>query len=153
VLDVDGSYRVDGNQLIETVVLAIMGVTHTDTATFVIRGDSLIVSESAGTPARVLRRSGTPTAGSAIVGDWVISVGSSTSAHYTFAANGKMHVRAQVGDEAGKYTVRADTLHLSDDQTFQLAANAQFAVADSVLTLTPLNGKPARQFHRVAPKP
>jgi hypothetical protein len=64
-----------------------------------------------------------------------------------------MHVRAQVDDEQGKYTVNSDTLRLSNDKTFQLPATAQFAITGSVLTLTPLNGKTARQFHKVAPAP
>jgi uncharacterized protein DUF5640 len=149
-LAVDGTYRVDGNVLVETVALPSVGVTHTDSATFKISGDSLLVDERAGAPARVLHRSGTPMPASGIVGDWAILVGSGTEAHYAFAADGSMHVRAKVGDEQGKYTVRADTLHLSNDQTFQLPATAHFAVADSVLTLTPLNGKAARQFHKVS---
>ena len=148
-LAVDGSYRVDGNQLIETVTLPTVGVTNTDTATFTILGDSLTVHERAGAPARVLHRSGRPAATSSIIGDWAILVSSGTAAHYVFGADGTMHVRAQVGDEHGKYTVRADTLHLSNDQTFQLPAIARFTVADSVLTLTPLNGKQPRQFHKV----
>jgi hypothetical protein len=151
-LAVEGQYRVDGNQLIETVTLPSVGVTHTDTATFTIAGDSLVVSERTGTPPRVLRRTGTPVASSPIVGDWVITVGDGVAAHYVFANNGTMHMHAQVGDEQGKYVVRADTLHLSNDRTFQLPATAHFAVADSVLTLTPQNGKQARQFHRVSPR-
>lgn len=150
-LAVDGSYRVDGNQLVETVTLPSIGVAHTDTATFSISGDSLVVNERAGAPARVLHRSGTPAATPTIVGDWAILVSSGVAAHYVFATDGTMHVRAQVGDEQGKYTIRADTLHLSNDQTFQLPAVAQFAITDSVLTLTPQNGKQARHFHKIAP--
>ncbi len=151
-LAVDGSYRIDGNRLIETVSLASVGVTHTDTATFSIRGDSLMISESAGAPARVLHRSGTPANSPSVVGDWTIQVGTAMAAHYVFAADGTMHVRAKVGDEQGKYTVNADTLHLSNDQTFQLPAIAHFAIADSMLTLTPQNGKAARHFHKVVPR-
>jgi hypothetical protein len=148
-LAVEGQYRIDGNQLIETVTLPNVGVTHTDTATFTIAGDSLVVSERTGTPPRVLRRTGAAVPSSPIVGDWVITVGAGVAAHYVFTNDGTMHMHAQVGDEKGKYVVRADTLHLSNDQTFQLPATARFTVADSVLTLTPQNGKQARQFHRV----
>ncbi len=148
-LAVDGSYRIDGNHLIETVSLPSVGVTHTDTATFSISGDSLMISESAGAPARVLHHSGTPSASPSVVGDWAIQMGTAMAAHYVFAADGAMHVRAQVGDEQGKYTINADTLHLSNDQTFQLPAIAHFAIADSVLTLTPENGKAARHFYKV----
>jgi hypothetical protein len=148
-LAVEGQYRIDGNQLIETVTLPSVGMTHTDTATFTIKGDSLIVSERTGAPPRVLRRTGAAVASAPITGDWAITVGNGVAAHYVFGADGTMHMHAQVGDEQGKYVVRADTLHLSNDQTFQLPAIAHFAVADSVLTLTPQNGKQARQFHRV----
>lgn len=148
-LAVDGTYRVTGNQLIETVTLPSVGVTHSDTATFVIIGDSLMVNERSGTPVRVLRRSGTSSTPSSIVGDWAIVVSNAVAAHYVFAGDGMMHVRAQVGYEQGKYSIRADTLHLSNDGTFQLPAIAQFAVADSLLTLTPQNGKTARHFHKV----
>lgn len=148
-LSVDGTYRTAGTQLIETVTLPSVGVTHTDTATFTVAGDSLVVSEQAGAAPRVLRRSGSASPSTPIVGDWVITVGDGVAAHYTFAADGTMHMHANVGDEQGKYVVSADTLHLSNDQTFQLPATARFAVAGSVLTLTPQNGKQARQFHRV----
>lgn len=150
-LAVDGTYRVDGNQLIETVTLPSVGVTHTDTATFSIDRDSLLVHEHGGTPAHALHRS-VPSTTKSIVGEWEISVGGGTAAHYVFESNGTMRVRAQVGDEQGKYEIRADTLHLSNSQTFQLPAIAQFVVADSVLTLTPANGKAARRFHKVAPE-
>ena len=150
-LAVDGTYRVDGRQLIETVTLPGVGVTHTDTATFAIDGDSLTVTELGGAPPRTLHRSGTQAPTASIVGDWAIVIGKGTAAHYVFSADGTMHVRAQVGDEKGKYSVTADTLHLSNDQTFQLPAIAQFAVTDSVLTLTPSNGKAARHFRRVSP--
>lgn len=150
-LVVDGRYRVARNQLIETVTLPDVGVTHTDTATFTIGGDSLIVDERAGAPPRILHRASTPPAVSSIVGDWVILIGKGIAAHYVFDADGTMHVRAQVGDEHGRYVVRADTLRLSNDQTFQLPATAQFAIVDTVLTLTPPNGKAARHFHKVAP--
>lgn len=149
---VDGSYRTDGNKLIETVTLPYVGATRTDTATFTIGGDSLIVNESAVASPRVLHRSGTQLVPSSIVGDWVILIGKEMDAHYVFDRDGTMHVRALVGDEQGKYLVRADTLHLSNNQTFQLPATAQFAIADSVLTLTPPNGKQARHFHKVAPR-
>ncbi|HWG34489.1 MAG TPA: DUF5640 domain-containing protein [Gemmatimonadaceae bacterium] len=151
-LAVEGQYRIDGNQLIETVTLPSVGVTHTDTATFTVAGDSLIVSELTGAPPRVLRRTGAAVASAPIVGDWAITVGGGVAAHYVFRGDGTMHMRAQVGDEQGKYVVRADTLHLSNDKTFQLPATAHFAVADSVLTLTPQNGKQPRQFHKVAPR-
>jgi hypothetical protein len=151
-LVVDGSYRVEQNRLIETVTLPSVGTSHTDTATFVIAGDSLVVSESGTSAARVLHRSGAAgrsSDGQSIVGDWAIQVGGQIAAHYTFNADGSMHVHASVGDERGSYTIRADTLHLSNDQTFQLPATARFTVADSVLTLTPPNGKQPRQFHKV----
>jgi hypothetical protein len=151
-LAVEGQYRIDGNQLIETVTLPNVGVTHTDTATFTIAGDSLVVSERPGTPPRVLRRTGAAVPSSPITGDWVITVGTGVAAHYVFTNDGAMRMHAQVGDEKGKYVVRGDTLHLSNDQTFQLPATALFTVADSVLTLTPQNGKQARQFHKVAPR-
>lgn len=152
-LSVDGTYSAHGNQLFETVALPT-GETHTDSSTFTVAGDSLVVNENAGpagagTAARVLYRSpgsGTP----GIVGEWTIALAAGTTAHYTFAADGSMYVRAQVGDETGTYTVHADTLHLSNDRTFQIPATARFAVAGDVLTLTPPNGKSARQFHRVA---
>lgn len=146
---VDGTYRVNGDQLIETVTLPSVGVTHTDTATFTIGGDSLVVNERGSAPPRVLHRSGATSAASSIVGDWTIQVGSEMAAHYIFESDGAMHVRARVGDERGKYLVRADTLHLSNDQTFQLPAIARFAIADSVLTLTPPSGKQPRHFHKV----
>lgn len=149
-LAVDGTYRVEGNQLIETLTLPSVGVTHTDTATFTITGDSLTVNERPGAPTRSLRRSAGKGAASGIVGDWEIVVGSTgAAAHYTFGTDGTMHVRAQVDDEQGKYTVNSDTLRLSNDKTFQLPATAQFAVTGSILTLTPLNGKTSRQFHKV----
>lgn len=151
-LAVEGQYRIDGNQLIETVTLPSVGVTHTDTATFTIAGDSLVVSELTSAAPRVLRRTGAAVASAPIVGDWVITIGDGVAAHYVFGNDGTMHMHAQVGDEQGKYIVRADTLHLSNNQTFQLPATAQFSVADSVLTLTPQNGKQARQFHKVAPR-
>jgi hypothetical protein len=151
-LVVDGTYRVDGKQLIETVTLPGAGVTHTDTAAFAIDGDSLIVTELGSAPPRVLHRSGSRPPVAPIVGDWSIVIGKGTAAHYTFSADGTMHVRAQVGDEKGKYSVSADTLRLSNDQTFQLPAIAQFAVTDSVLTLTPSNGKAARHFRKVYPR-
>jgi hypothetical protein len=148
-LAVDGTYKVVGNQLIETVVIPTMGVTRTDTATFAIAGDSLVVHETASAPPRVLHRSGNVPASASIIGDWAIQVGTGMAAHYVFDADGAMHVRAKVGDEEGKYVIRSDTLHLSNDKTFQLPATAQFAVVDSVLTLTPANGKQSRHFHKV----
>ncbi|HEY5086386.1 MAG TPA: DUF5640 domain-containing protein [Gemmatimonadaceae bacterium] len=149
-LAVEGTYRIDGNHLIETVTLPSVGVTHTDTATFSIRGDSLTVSDSDGAAPRVLRRARNPAAGSSIVGDWAILLGKEVDAHYMFDADGTMHVHADVGHEQGKYIIHTDTLRLSNNQTFQLPATAQFTVADSVLTLTPPSGKPPRHFHRVA---
>lgn len=151
-LSVDGTYQVDANQLIETVTLPSVGGTHTDTATFTIRGDSLVVNERGNATPRVLHRSAAAPATPSIIGDWTIQVGSAIAAHYVFNQDGTMHVHASVGDERGKYTIRADTLHLSNDQTFQLPAVAQFAITDSVLTLTPQNGKAARHFHKIAPR-
>jgi uncharacterized protein DUF5640 len=156
-LAVDGSYRIDGNQLIETVTLPSVGVTHTDTATFAIGGDSLIVNERTGAAPHILHRSRIALAASkagstavpTIVGDWVILIGKGMEAHYAFTADGTMHVHAQVADEQGKYLVRADTLRLSNDQTFQLPATTQFAIVNDVLTLTPPTGKGPRSFHRV----
>ena len=152
-LAVDGTYRVDGTRLVETVALPGVDVAHTDTAAFAITGDSLTVNERAGAPPRVLHRSTRSLAASSIVGDWAILVDGRTAVHYIFTGDGAMRVRAQVGSEQGKYVIRTDTLHLSNDQTFQLPAIAQFMVADSVLTLTPLNGKQSRQFHKVAAVP
>ena len=149
-LAVDGRYTANGNQLVETVTLASLGATHTDTSTFAVVGDSLIVTESAGKPARVLHRKPGSVPAPEIMGDWTISIGDGTVVNYSFAADGTMHVRALVGDEKGRYSVSADTLHLSNDRTFQLPATAQYAIAGNVLTLTPLNGKSSRQFHRVA---
>ncbi|MEO7103352.1 MAG: DUF5640 domain-containing protein [Gemmatimonadaceae bacterium] len=148
-LSVDGTYQVDGNRLIETVSLPSVGASHTDTATFTIAGDSLIVNEQGAKVPRVLHRSGSSASTQSIVGDWTIQVGAQMAAHYVFAADGSMHVRARVGDERGKYVVSADTLHLSNDESFQLPAIAQFAIADSVLTLTPPSGKQPRHFHKV----
>lgn len=148
-LAVDGTYRVEGNQLVETVTLPSVGVSHTDTAIFAIAGDSLVVNERSGAPARVLRHVGPASPTQSIVGDWTIQIGSAMAAHYMFDSDGTMHVRARVGDEQGKYLVRADTLHLSNDQSFQLPAIARFAIADSVLTLTPPDGKQPRHFHKV----
>ncbi|MEO7041704.1 MAG: hypothetical protein ABI035_05535 [Gemmatimonadaceae bacterium] len=148
-LSVDGTYQVDGNRLIETVTLPSVGASHTDTATFAIAGDSLVVNEQGTKAPRVLHRSGSSAARQSIIGDWTIQVGSEMAAHYAFDANGSMHVRARVGDEKGKYVVRADTLHLSNDESFELPAIAQFVIADSVLTLTPPSGKQARHFHKV----
>ena len=64
------------------------------------------------------------------------------AAHYIFDPNGSMRVRAQVGGEQGRYEIRADTLHLSNNQTFQLPAIAQFVIANDVLTLTPADRGP-----------
>ena len=151
-LAVEGTYHVAGNQLIETVTLPSVGITHTDTASFAINGDSLVVTEQAGTPPRLLRRSGTRPASSSIVGDWEFVVGDGVAAHYAFDANGAMHMHASVGDEQGKYVVKSDTVRLTNDKTFVLPATAQFAIADSVLTLTPPSGKAPRHFHKVAPQ-
>lgn len=148
-LSVDGTYQIDGNRLIETVTLPSVGASHTDTATFAIAGDSLIVNEQGTKTPRVLHRSGPSSATQSIVGDWTIQVGSEMAAHYVFDPGGSMHVRARVGDEKGKYVIRADTLHLSNDESFELPAVAQFVVADSVLTLTPPSGKQPRHFHKV----
>ena len=149
-LAVEGKYQIDGSRLIETVTLPSVGVSHTDTATFTVAGDSLVVKEQAGTAPRILRRTGAASPSGLIVGDWIISIGDGVAAQYVFEADGTMHMHAQVGDEQGRYTIRGDTLHLSNDQTFQLPAVAHFAVVDSVLTLTPQNGKQPRQFHKVA---
>lgn len=157
-LSVEGSYRIDGNQLIETVTLPSLGVSHTDTATFQVGGDSLMVSERAASTPKVLRRArqsaatvpaASPATASPIAGDWTIAVGEGVEAHYVFTPDGTMHMHANVGDEEGSYVVNADTLHLSNDKTFQLPAIARFAVAGSVLTLTPANGKQPRSFHKV----
>lgn len=150
-LAVEGTYHVEGDRLIETVALPGAGVTHTDTATFKVGGDSLTVDERGAATPRVLHRSGSSEAVAAIVGDWTIQVGTGMAAHYVFASDGTMHVRASVGDERGKYVIHADTLHLSNDQTFQLPATARFTVVDSVLTLTPPSGKESRRFHMVKP--
>ena len=150
-LAVDGTYTARAGQLIETVALPGMDAAHTDTSTFTIAGDSMIVSDRVGGAARVLHR-GAAASSREIAGDWTITLGGGTTAHYTFANDGTMRVRAQVGDEQGRYVVRADTLHLSNEQTFQLPATARFAVSDSVLTLTPLNGKSARLFRKVVSK-
>jgi len=148
-LSVDGSYQINGNRLIETVTLPSVGASHTDTATFAIAGDSLIVNEQGTQAPRVLHRSGSSAATLSIVGDWTIQVGSEMAAHYVFDAGGAMHVRARVGDEKGTYVTNADTLHLSNDESFELPAIAQFVVDDSVLTLTPPSGKQPRHFHKV----
>ncbi len=150
-LAVEGNYRVLGNQLIETVTLPSVGLTHTDTSTFTINGDSLVVTEHEGAPPRLLRRSGARSASRTIAGDWEIVIGDGVAAHYVFDAGGAMHMHASVGDEEGKYVVRSDTLRLSNDKTFVLPATAQLAVTDSVLTLTPPSGKEARHFHRITP--
>lgn len=152
-LAVEGRYRVNGNRLIETVTLPSVGVTHTDTATFAVSGDSLVVTEHASAAPRVLRRTGARSSGAPIVGDWAITIGEGVAAHYVFDADGTMHMRAKVGDEQGKYQLRADTLHLSNDHTFALPATAQFAIVDSTLTLTPPSGKEPRHFHKVVPAP
>lgn len=151
-LSVDGTYRVDGNKLIETVTLPSVGVSRTDTATFIASGDSLVVSERGAATPRVLHRVARAAPASGIAGDWTIKVGAQMAAHYVFETNGAMHVNAHVGDERGKYVVRADTLRLSNEQSFQLPATARFAVDDSVLTLTPPSGKQPRRFHRVSPR-
>jgi hypothetical protein len=154
-LAVDGTYRVDGDKLIETVTLPSTGTTHTDTARFAIAGDSLVVSEhesaQGSASPRVLRRSGATSPTTSIVGDWSIPVSTGAVAHYVFEVDGTMRVRANVGDERGKYVISADTLHLSNEQTFQLPATARFAIVSDVLTLTPPSGKQPRQFHKVAP--
>ncbi|MEO7217903.1 MAG: DUF5640 domain-containing protein [Gemmatimonadaceae bacterium] len=151
-LAVDGTYRVDGNKLIETVTLPSVGVSHTDTATFIAYGDSLVVNERGAPTPRVLHRATPTEAKSGIAGDWTISVGTQMAAHYVFETDGTMHVSARVGDERGKYVIRADTLRLSNEQSFQLPATARFAVADSILTLTPPSGKQPRRFHKVSPR-
>ena len=148
-LSVDGTYQVDGNRLIETVTLPSVGASHTDTATFTIAGDSLVINEEGTKVPRVLHRSASSPATHSIVGDWTIQVGSEMAAHYAFDSGGSMRVRARVGDEKGKYVIRADTLHLSNDESFELPATAQFAIADSVLTLTPPSGKQPRHFHKL----
>jgi hypothetical protein len=150
-LSVDGTYRIDGNRLIETVTLPSVGVSHTDTATFVAQGDSMVVSERGAPTPRILHRAMPAGNTSGIAGDWTIRVGEQMMAHYVFEADGTMHVNARVGEERGKYEISADTLHLSNDQSFQLPATARFAVVDSVLTLTPPNGKQPRHFHRISP--
>ena len=152
-LAVEGRYHVDGNSLIETVTLPSVGVTHTDTATFAVTGDSLVVNERGSTASRVLHRTGAPSAAAPIVGDWAITIGEGVAAHYVFDADGAMHMHAKVGDEQGKYQLRADTLHLSNDHTFALPATARYAIVDSTLTLTPPSGKEPRHFHKVAPAP
>ncbi|MDQ6736627.1 MAG: DUF5640 domain-containing protein [Gemmatimonadota bacterium] len=150
-LAVDGTYSARAGQLVETVALPATNATHTDTSAFTVAGDSMIVSDRVGGPRRVLHRMA-PASGGELVGEWTITLPGGTTAHYTFAADGSMRVRAQVGDEQGRYSVRADTLHLTNEQTFQLPATARFAVSDSVLTLTPLNGKSARLFRKVVSK-
>ena len=87
-LAVDATYRVDGNQLIETVTLPGVAIAHTDTATFVIAGDSLTINESAAKPPRVLHRSGPAVSVASIVGDWAIAVAGQMAAHYIFTADG-----------------------------------------------------------------
>ncbi|MEO6779272.1 MAG: DUF5640 domain-containing protein [Gemmatimonadaceae bacterium] len=148
---VDGSYRAIGNQLIETIALPGAAASHTDTATFKIAGDSLMIAERAGAAARVLHRVGSATSstGIPIIGDWQIVVGNTIHAHYIFDTDGAMHVRAQVSDEEGSYSINGDTLRLANDQSFQPAATAHLSIANDVLTLTPPNGKPPRQFHRI----
>ena len=58
----------------------------------------MIVSDHVGGPGRVLHRMA-PASGSEPVGEWTITLTGGTTAHYTFAADGSMRVRAQVGDE------------------------------------------------------
>lgn len=148
----EGKYAVAGDRLVETVVLPGGVIPKTDTTTFHVAGDSLVVA--GGTTSRTLHRVGAPVPGaSAIVGDWTISVPNGATARYHFDRDGSVSVQARVAQERGKYTVRGDTLQLSSDRTFQIPATALVAVQDGVLTLTPPSGHGARQFHRVATEP
>ncbi len=149
---VDGRYRVDGNKLIETVTLPGTGVTGTDTAAVLLRGDSLVLGDASSPGAKkTLHRpaSTTMSAGKGILGDWVIMLPNGMAASYRFDPDGSIHIRAQVSDERGNYTVNGNTLRLTSERTFQLPATTTFSVSDSVLTLTPANGHGARGFHRV----
>lgn len=145
----DGKYALAGDRLVETVVLPGTAVPRTDTSTIHIAADSLVVTGSNGST-HTLRRVGPAVAGGApIVGDWSISVPNGASARYHFDSNGSVNVQARVAEEHGTYTLRADTLQLSSDRTFQVPATALVAVRNGTLTLTPPNGHGARTFHRV----
>jgi hypothetical protein len=149
-LAVDGTYHVDGQQLVQTIAVPGTSIPKADTTNIRVSGDSLVVSEPAapGTQ-RVLRRASG--SGTTIVGDWTIALSNGAVASYRFDTDGSLHVRAQVATEHGTYTVAGDTLRLSDEQTFQIPAVTRFSVADGVLTLTPPNGHGARRFRRVTP--
>lgn len=149
---VDGQYHVDGNRLIETVTLPGTGVAATDTAAVLLRGDSLVLGGASAPGGKTLRRpsSATAPAERGILGDWVIMLPNGMAASYRFNPDGTLHIRAQVSDERGTYSVKGNTLRLKSERTFQLPATTVFSVSDSVLTLTPPSGQGARGFHRVS---
>ncbi len=159
---VDGQYRVEGNKLIETVTVPATGMAGTDTAAVFLRGDSLVLGDAASPGAKTLHRpasvttstrtSATTSAGKGIIGDWVIMLPNGLAASYHFDPDGTSHIRAQVSDERGNYTVKGNTLRLTSERTFQLPATTTFSVSDSVLTLTPANGHGARGFRRISPR-
>jgi hypothetical protein len=146
----NGTYAVAGDRLVETVVLPGTVTPRTDTSTFRVAGDSLVVTGTNGS-AHTLRRVGPAAAGATpIVGDWAISVPNGATARYHFTPDGSVTVQARVAEEHGSYSLRGDTLQLSSDRTFQIPATALVAVQNGTLTLTPPNGRGARTFHRVA---
>ncbi len=148
---VDGRYRVEGSKLIETVTLP-SGVSGTDTATVILRGDSLVLGDPSAPNGKTLRRpaSARTAVEKGILGDWVIMLPNGMAASYRFDPDGSNHIHAQVSDERGAYTMHGNTLRLSSAKTFQLPAATTFSVTGDVLTLTPASGQGARRFHRVS---
>lgn len=152
-VSLDGQYAVARDRIVETVLVPGTAMPHTDTTSFRISGDSLVVGTAAtagGT--RTLHRVTPAVAGaSPLVGDWVINVPNGATANYTFTRDGIVHVRARVAEEHGDYTLHGDTLQLSSNRTFQVPATAIVTQQGASLTLAPPAGTQAaaRHFHRV----
>lgn len=154
-ISASGQYRLEGDQLIQTVALPDNSGAKADTSDVTIGGDSLLVRDhSNNTTLKTLHRTGSvATEAHSVVGDWTIALPNGMSAMYSFTPDGATRIHVQVGDERGTYTVSEDTIRLSNDRTFQVPATATFVVRDTVLVLTPPGGHGARQFHKIAARP
>lgn len=149
-LAVDGQYEVQGGRLIQTIALPGMVTSKTDTSSMRLTADSLVVSDGGGSAVgKALHRVSAVSGAPSIIGDWAITLGGGMSASYRFDANGGMHITAQVSDERGTYTISGTNLRLTDDKMFEIPATTTFTVTDTLLTLTPPNGKGARTFHKL----
>lgn len=149
-IGLDGKYAIAGDRLVETVVVPGSAVPRTDTSVVHIAPDSLVVTGSNGSTHTLHRIGPAGASAGSVVGDWTISVPNGASARYHFTSDGAVSVQAHVAEERGTYTLRGDTLQLSDDRTFQIPVSALVAVQNGTLTLTPPSGHGARTFHRVA---